>query len=75
MKKIILTLTILCLMFISCNSIKTSNAKRALLEGTWELNYITEPRMAFGELFPNKKPTIIFDLKENRISGNAMCNR
>ena len=75
MKKIILTLTILCLMFISCNSIKTSNAKTALLEGTWELNYITEPRIAFGELFPNKKPTIIFDLKENRISGNAICNR
>ncbi|MFE3871076.1 META domain-containing protein [Flavobacterium sp. ZS1P70] len=75
MKKIILALTILCLVFISCNSIKTSNAKTASLEGTWELNYITEPRIAFGGLFPNKKPTIIFDLKENRISGNASCNR
>ena len=75
MKKIILSLTILCLAFISCNSIKTSNTKSASLEGTWELNYITGPRIAFGGLYPNQKPTIIFDLKENRVSGNASCNR
>ena len=71
MNKIILSLTFLCLGFISCNSIKTSNATATSLEGTWELNYITGPRIAFGGLYPNKKPTIIFDLKENRISGNA----
>ena len=75
MKKIILSLTILCLAFISCNSIKTSNVTTASLEGTWELNYITGPRIAFGGLYPNKKPTIIFDLKENSVSGNASCNR
>ena len=74
MKKIILSLTVLCLAFISCNSIKKANAKTASLDGTWELNYITGPRIAFGGLYPNKKPTIIFDLKENRVSGNASCN-
>lgn len=74
MKKIILSLTILCLVLISCNSVKTSNNTSASLDGTWELNYITGPRIAFAGLYPNQKPTIIFDLKEKRVSGNASCN-
>ncbi|MFV8323485.1 META domain-containing protein [Flavobacterium sp. LB3P21] len=74
MRKIILSLTIICLAFISCNAGKTITGKTASLEGTWELNYITGPRIAFGGLYPNKKPTIVFDLKENRVSGNASCN-
>ncbi|WP_035671229.1 META domain-containing protein [Flavobacterium sp. 83] len=75
MRKLILSLTILCMVFISCNTIKTSNAKTASLDGTWELNYIAGPRISFGGLYPNKKPNIIFDLKENRVLGNASCNR
>ena len=74
MRKIILSLTIICLAFISCNAGKTITDKTASLDGTWELNYITRPRIAFNGLFPNKKPTIIFDLKENRFSGNTSCN-
>ena len=50
---------------------KTSNT----LDGTWELNYISGPRIAFDGLFPSKKPTITFDLKENRVSGNNSCNQ
>jgi heat shock protein HslJ len=45
------------------------------LEGTWQLNYITGPRIAFDGLYPHKKPTIAFDLKENRVSGNNSCNQ
>lgn len=74
MNKIFLSLTILCLAFISCNSVKTSNNTSSSLDGTWELNYITGPRIAFAGLYPNQKPTIIFDLKEKRVSGNASCN-
>ncbi|MFV8367176.1 META domain-containing protein [Flavobacterium sp. XS1P27] len=74
MRKIILSLTIICLAFISCNAGKTITDETASLDGTWELNYITGPRIAFGGLYPNKKPTIVFDLKENRVSGNASCN-
>ncbi|MDI5894593.1 META domain-containing protein [Flavobacterium algoritolerans] len=74
MRKIILSLTVICLAFISCNSVKTITGKTASLEGTWELNYVTGPRIAFNGLYPNKKPTIIFDLKENRFSGNTSCN-
>jgi heat shock protein HslJ len=75
MKKIILVLTIFCFAFISCNSFKATTNKKASLEGTWELNYVTGPRIAFDGLYPNKKPTITFDLKENSISGSNSCNR
>lgn len=44
------------------------------LDGTWELTYITGPKIAFEGLYPNKKPTIVFDSKENRVSGNNSCN-
>lgn len=74
MKKLILSLTIFCSVLISCNSLKTSNSKTTSLEGSWELNYISGPRIAFDGLYPNSKPTITFDLKENRVSGKNSCN-
>jgi heat shock protein HslJ len=46
----------------------------AQLNGTWELDYISGPRIAFEGLYPNKKPTIQFDLENSRISGNGSCN-
>lgn len=45
-----------------------------VLNGTWELNYITGPRIAFDGLYPEKKPTITFDVANNKISGNTSCN-
>ena len=74
MKKIILSLTIFCSVLISCNSMKTSNSKITSLEGPWELNYISGPRIAFDGLYPNDKPTIVFDLKENKVQGKNSCN-
>lgn len=53
---------------------KAPNAEQAKLNGTWELNYISGPRIAFDGLFPNKKPTIIFSLPEEQVSGNGSCN-
>ena len=46
----------------------------AVLNGTWELNYITGPRIAFNGLYPEKKPTITFDVTAGKISGNTSCN-
>ena len=57
---------------ISCKCKKTDSVSK--LEGNWELNYISGPRIAFDGLYPNKKPTLNFDLKENHISGNSSCN-
>lgn len=68
---------VLGIVLFSCDATKnkTSVAKATTeLNGTWELNYITGPRIAFEGLYPNKKPTITFDIKENRVSGNNSCN-
>ena len=75
MKTNILAFAILCLTIASCNSTKTTVKTSKALEGTWELNYISGPKITFDALYPDKKPTIIFDLKENKISGNNSCNQ
>lgn len=75
MKSIIYTLAIFCITLVSCNTTKSVVTTNKDLEGTWQLNYITGPRIAFNGLYPEKKPTIKFDLKENRISGNNSCNQ
>ena len=75
MKKIILLTTFFCLTFLACNLTQSSMKTTASLEGTWELNYITGPRIAFDGLYPDKKPTITFDLKENKVAGNNSCNQ
>jgi heat shock protein HslJ len=71
MKKIFILIFITSII-LSCKSKKTDSDSS--LEGTWELNYITGPRIAFNGLYPNKKPTINFNLKENQVSGNNSCN-
>jgi heat shock protein HslJ len=63
--------------FAACsNSKKTTGnmTDTAGLNGTWELNYITGPRIAFDGLYPEKKPTITFDVAAGKISGNTSCN-
>jgi heat shock protein HslJ len=74
MKKIILSLTLFCSVLISCNSVKTANSQKAALQGAWELNYISGPRIAFAGLYPDNKPTITFNLKETTVSGRNSCN-
>lgn len=44
------------------------------LNGTWELDYISGPRIAFEGLYPGKKPFITFSLPETRATGNSSCN-
>lgn len=72
MMKKILTLAFFSLVLISCKCKKVDSVSK--LDGTWELNYISGPRIAFDGLYPNKKPNITFDTKENRVSGNNSCN-
>ena len=49
-------------------------AESTTLNGTWELNYISGPRIAFNALYPDKKPQIKFSLTENELGGNTSCN-
>jgi heat shock protein HslJ len=74
MKSIFLILVLFSLTIVSCNSSQSVLKANTGLEGTWQLNYITGPRIAFDGLYPDKKPSITFDLKENRFSGNNSCN-
>ncbi len=74
MKKIF-TLIFFSLLLISCSIFKCKKTDSvSKLDGTWELNYITGPRITFDGLYPNKKPTIVFNSKENQVSGNNSCN-
>lgn len=74
MRKIVFLIVIL-FAFTSCNSSKKSSKNYSdALEGTWQLNYITGPRIAFDGLYADKKPMIRFDVKKNKISGNTSCN-
>ena len=43
------------------------------LEGSWELDYITGPRIAFKGLYPDKKPVLVF-AEAGKVSGNTSCN-
>ena len=67
-----LILVFLGVVLISCKCTKNNSVSK--LDGTWELNYISGPRIAFEGLYQNKKPTIVFDSKESRVSGNSSCN-
>ena len=49
-------------------------AEAATLNGTWELNYISGPKITFNALYPDKKPQIKFNLTENELGGNTSCN-
>ena len=44
------------------------------LSGAWELDYISGPRIAFDGLYPNRKPTMIFDASSGKVNGNSSCN-
>lgn len=56
------------------SSFQEAPTSSGLLEGVWELTFITGRRIAFEGLFPNKKPTITVNLANNKIGGNTSCN-
>lgn len=74
MKKIMMLTVFVCLIFTFCNT-KKSVSDTASLEGTWQLNYITGPKINFEALYPDKKPTISFDVQNSKVAGNNSCNQ
>src|SRR5690606_8121163 len=48
--------------------------KLALLKCGWELDYMSMASAPVEELFPTKKPTLEFDIKEETLTGNGGCN-
>lgn len=75
MKKYTLAvLSVLTLLLTSCMASKDGKSAGNLYDTTWELEYISGPRIAFEGLYPNKKPQITFDEKEKNVYGNNGCN-
>ncbi|PWB24166.1 META domain-containing protein [Flavobacterium sp. HTF] len=71
---IIAILSISTLLFNSCMASKDSKGDAGIYGTTWELEYISGPRIAFEGLYPNKKPQLTFDEKEKNAYGNNGCN-
>lgn len=44
------------------------------LNGSWEVDYISGPKIAFDGLYPNKKPILTFNMADNKVTGNSSCN-
>jgi heat shock protein HslJ len=84
MKNIVLFAVIVFVSFITAcsNSKKNTVAAPAStiitddhkLNGSWRLTYISGPKITLDGLFPNKKPTLVFKLPSQNISGNGGCN-
>ncbi len=52
-----------------------NNAAVASLAGSWEANIVTGSPAPFAERYPDQKPSLTFDLTENRVSGSTGCNQ
>jgi len=69
----ILTFLMLITVLVSCSSTpKTTNEN--IYGKTWELEFLSGPRIAFDGLFPNKKPKIAFNKDTQKVEGNDSCN-
>ncbi|MGO1597831.1 MAG: META domain-containing protein [Sphingobacterium sp.] len=52
----------------------TDTADGHALNGTWEVDDISGSEIALDKLYPNGKPTLVFDLPSTKASGNGSCN-
>jgi len=59
---------------IACTAKKDMATKKDELSGSWRLDYISGPRIAFEGLYPDKKPFIKIEVDSNRVNGNTSCN-
>lgn len=77
MKRIMLLAIVMTSTFVACTTLKPGtigNGGLSELAGTWELSYISGPRIAFNGLYPATRPTITFDVTGKKLSGNTSCN-
>ncbi len=66
-----LFVSILTLVMSGCTSLKSTIP---LTSETWELEYVTGPKIAFDGLFPENKPQITFNTSKKEVSGTTGCN-
>lgn len=78
MRKIIFMLAVTGILF-ACDAKKSTteageSTPIASLDGNWELTYVAGTKMEFNNLYPDRKPFILFNTKESKVSGNTGCN-
>ncbi|WP_034046267.1 META domain-containing protein [Wocania ichthyoenteri] len=71
--KTALQIAIFTFIIISCAT-KNNIDSEKLYNTTWELEYISGPRIAFNGLYSDKKPKISFNKTTNKVEGNNSCN-
>ncbi len=70
----LLFVSLLVLFISSCTTVKNNKNTDNLSNTTWELEYISGPRIAFEGLYPDKKPQITFNTATHEVSGSSSCN-
>lgn len=73
MNRNLLLLLVILSLAVSCTA-GTAAKNDSLYADTWELEYITGPRITFAGLFPDRKPVIRFSKDPNIVTGNSGCN-
>lgn len=53
---------------------RPATAEEKKLNGTWELNFLSGTKIALEGLFPNGKPTLIFNFPAEEAMGQGGCN-
>lgn len=72
--KIAKTLLIIITFVITSCATKKNIDNEQLYNTTWELEFISGPRIAFSGLYPDRKPQLSFNKETNKVSGNTSCN-
>ena len=68
-----ISLLFLAVFIASCTATK-KNTNESLYNNTWELDYLSGPRIAFSGLYPDRKPKITFNETTHIVAGTDSCN-
>ena len=72
-KQALLLIALISVFLVSCSTnMMGDNSK--LYSNSWELEYITGPRITFQGLFPDDKPAINFNKSTSMVMGTTGCN-
>ncbi len=71
-KQTLFLLAVLSLFIVSCSTNMMGDSSK-LKANSWELEYITGPRITFQGLFPGEKPMIMLN-NDGTVTGTSSCN-
>ncbi|MEO8772064.1 MAG: META domain-containing protein [Ferruginibacter sp.] len=52
----------------------TQSAPTSKLSGTWQLDYIAGEKIPLDSLYPQRKPSLVFNVDKNELNGFSGCN-